>query len=339
MCGIVGYIGAKQAPQIIFSGLKRLEYRGYDSAGIAVLHKNGTIDVRREVGKLINLGGMLAESPLEGHIGIGHTRWATHGKPNRFNAHPHTSMDERIVLVHNGIVENYLELKDELESEGVEFSSETDTETVAHLIEKHLEAGLTLEEATRQAFSRLRGANAFLVMSRDQPDRLITARLGNAGGITLGIGEDEMFIASDIPAILEHTRQMIFLENRQMAMVTRDGYQLMDLAGELLPAKIHTIPYDPISAEKGEYKHFMEKEIFEQPRAIIDTLRGRVDFERGEISLPEMNLAPAFVQRIKKIFVVACGTSYYAGLVGKFMIESIAQDTGRGRVCVRVSLL
>ncbi len=325
MCGIVGYVGDKQAPKIIYDGLKRLEYRGYDSAGIATLHQNGSIEVRREVGKLGNLGEMLNGEPLRGNAGIGHTRWATHGKPSRENAHPHSSMDGRIVLVHNGIIENFLELRDELESEGVAFNSETDTETVAHLIEKHLEAGESIQEATRHAFQRLRGANAFLIMSRDNPQMLITARLGNAGGIALGIGQDEMFVASDIPAILEHTRQMIFLENRQMAVITADSYQVMDLEGKLIDAAQHTIPYDPVSAEKGEYKHFMEKEIFEQPRAIIDTLRGRVDFEQGKVSLPEMNLTAEFAQRLKKIYIVACGTSYFAGLVGKFMLESVAR--------------
>jgi glucosamine--fructose-6-phosphate aminotransferase (isomerizing) len=325
MCGIVGYIGQKQAPQIIYDGLKRLEYRGYDSAGIAVLSNNGTFDIRREVGKLHNLGTMLDNAPLKGNMGIGHTRWATHGPPTQFNAHPHTSMTGQVVLVHNGIVENFLDLRDELEAEGVVFDSDTDTETVAHLIEKYIHAGSDLVTATRQTFARLRGASAFVVMSLGEPDLLITARLGNAGGITLGVGEDEMFIASDIPAILEHTRRMIFLESRQMAIITKDGYTVTDLQGNHVNTEIHTIAWDPVSAVKGEYKHFMQKEIFEQPRSIIDTLRGRVDFEHGTVNLPEMNLTPELAKRINKIYIVGCGTSYYAGLVGKFLIETIAK--------------
>ncbi|MEZ4641290.1 MAG: glutamine--fructose-6-phosphate transaminase (isomerizing) [Chloroflexota bacterium] len=330
MCGIVGYIGARNASTVVLSGLKRLEYRGYDSAGVAVLAENGQIALRRDVGKLNNLERMLYESPLEGQIGIGHTRWATHGAPSQRNAHPHLSMNGRIVVVHNGIVENFLDLRDELEAEGVQFASDTDTEVIAQLIERYVEASmgdpaLALETAVRRTLAQLHGANAVVVMSVDQPGVLYCARLGNAGGITLGIGRDEMFIASDIPAILEYTRDMIFLENRQLARLTRDSYQVSDLDGELLTPEVHSIAWDPVSAVKGEYKHFMQKEIFEQPRALIDTLGGRADWENGRIHLPEMNLTPALAQRINKIFIIACGTSYYAGLVGKFMLESIAR--------------
>jgi glucosamine--fructose-6-phosphate aminotransferase (isomerizing) len=325
MCGIVGYIGAREASAVVLGGLKRLEYRGYDSAGVAVLAQNGHIALRRDVGKLGNLEMMMAQSPLHGHIGIGHTRWATHGQPSQRNAHPHVSMNGRVVLVHNGIVENYGELRDELMAEGVRFDSETDTEVIVQMVERYLESGVALETAVRQTLRQLRGANAVVVMSIDHPDMLICARLGNAGGITLGVGQDEMFIASDIPAILEFTRNMIFLESRQMARVTRQGYAVTDLDGNTIVPEIHAIAWDPVSAAKGEFKHFMQKEIFEQPQAIINTLRGRVDFETGHISLPEMNLTPELAKRLKKIFIVACGTSYYAGLVGKFMIESIAR--------------
>ncbi len=325
MCGIVGYIGPREAPAVILSGLKRLEYRGYDSAGVAVLQQNGHFAVRREVGKLHNLERIMAESPLTGNIGIGHTRWATHGKPSQRNAHPHVSMGGRVVIVHNGIVENYLALRDELEAEGVRFESETDTEVIAQLLERHLQAGLDWLTAARRTFKLLHGANAVVAMTLDHPDTLICTRIGNAGGITLGLGQGEMFIASDVPAILEYTRDMIFLENRQMALITRDHYQVTTLDGEPVDANVHVIPWDPVSAVKGEYKHFMQKEIFEQPRAIVDTMRGRVAFDTKRVDLPEMNLTPELVQRLHKIYLIACGTSYYAGLIGKYMIESIAR--------------
>lgn len=325
MCGIVGYIGPRQAPNVILNGLKRLEYRGYDSAGIAVLNGGDGIEIRRDVGKLGNLEAMLQASPLEGHIGIGHTRWATHGEPSQRNAHPHLSMNGRVVVVHNGIVENFLSLREELEAEGVQFNSETDTEVIVQLLERYVESGLDLETAARQTLNQLKGANAVVILSRDQPDRLICARIGNAGGITLGLGEDEMFIASDIPAILEYTRRMVFLESRQMALVTQSNYEVQTLDGRSIPAEIHTIPWDPVSAVKGEYKHFMQKEIFEQPRALIDTVRGRVDFENSQVVLPEMNLTAELAQRLQKLFIVACGTSYYAGLVGKYIFESVAR--------------
>jgi glucosamine--fructose-6-phosphate aminotransferase (isomerizing) len=324
MCGIVGYIGPRQAPRVVLQGLKLLEYRGYDSAGIAALD-DGQIVIRRDVGKLSNLESLLSDSPLLGHVGIGHTRWATHGAPTQRNAHPHLSMNGRVVLVHNGIVENFKELREELAAEGVVFQSDTDTEVIVQLAERYMAGGMSLEEAARRSLGHLRGANAVVMMSVDAPDRLVCARIGNAGGITLGIGEGEMFIASDIPAILEHTRRMIFLESRQMGVITRDGYEVMDLDGRAIVPEIQTIAWDPVSAVKGEYKHFMQKEIFDQPRALIDTLGGRVDFETGAIHLPEMNLSPELVARIDKLFIVACGTSYYAGLVGKYLIETLAR--------------
>ncbi len=325
MCGIVGYVGPRQAPAIILQGLKRLEYRGYDSAGIAALEENGRFAIRRDAGKLSNLETLLQSSPLEGHAGIGHTRWATHGKPNQRNAHPHLSMNGRVVIVHNGIVENFLELREELEAEGVTFASDTDTEVIVQMVERYIESGLEMETAVRQTLKQLRGANAVVIMGLDRPNELFCARLGNAGGIALGLGDNEMFLASDIPAILEHTRRMIFLENRQMAHLTPTSYRIMDLDGQTIPPDIHTIAWDPVSAAKGEFKHFMQKEIFEQPRSIVDTLRGRVDFENGRVHLPEMNLTPELAQRINKLYITACGTSFYSGLAGKFMIENLAR--------------
>ncbi len=325
MCGIVGYVGPREASRVVVQGLKRLEYRGYDSAGVAVRQVDGRIVIRRDVGKLANLEQLLAQWPLAGQIGMGHTRWATHGAPSQRNAHPHISMNGRIVVVHNGIVENFAGLREELEAEGVQFASDTDTEVIAQLIERYVASGLTLETAVRHTLNQIKGASAVVVMSQDEPDTLYCARLGNAGGITLGVGQGEMFIASDIPAILEYTRHMIFLESRQMARLTATGYQVMDLQGQPLTPTIHAIGWDPVSAEKGEYKHFMQKEIFEQPRALIDTLGGRADFENGRVHLPEMKLTANLAQRLQKIFIVACGTSYYSGLVGKFLIESIAR--------------
>ena len=325
MCGIVGYIGPRQAPHVVLQGLKRLEYRGYDSAGIAALNGDGHIDIRRDVGKLSNLEALLSSSPLAGHSAIGHTRWATHGAPTQRNAHPHLSMNGSVVVVHNGIVENFKELREELAAEGVVFQSDTDTEVIVQLAERYMAGGLVLEEAARLTLGHLRGANAVVMMAASQPDRLVCARMGNAGGLTLGIGEGEMFIASDTPAILEYTRSMVFLESRQMATITREGYAIHDLDGQPVAAEVHHIAWDPVSAVKGEYKHFMLKEIFDQPRALIDTLGGRIDFETGTVRLPEMNLTPDGVVQLNKLFIVACGTSYYAGLVGKYLIETLAR--------------
>ncbi|MDQ7027728.1 MAG: glutamine--fructose-6-phosphate transaminase (isomerizing) [Anaerolineae bacterium] len=324
MCGIVAYIGAQAATSIILDGLQKLEYRGYDSAGVAVL-QNGAITMRRAVGKLHNLSHCVDESPINGHIGIGHTRWATHGKPVEHNAHPHISMGGDYVVVHNGIVENYLELRDELKAEGVEFQSETDSEVIVQLIERLAGSGLSMEEATRQTVKQLRGAHGIVVMSRKEPNTLIAVRIGNAGGVVLGIGSDEMFIASDIPAIHMHTRNMVFLESRQMAIINADGYTVKNIQGDALEVEIHHIPYDPVSAVKGEYKHFMQKEIFEQPRSLTDTIRGRIDFDHLDIDLPELNLTEELAKRLTRMVTVACGTSYYSGLVGKYFIEHMAR--------------
>ncbi len=324
MCGIVGYIGPRDATPILLNGLKRLEYRGYDSAGIAVI-QDGRIEVRRDAGKISRLFDLVHAQPLSGSPGIGHTRWATHGAPNARNAHPHTGHTGQVVVVHNGIVENFLELREELSAEGVEFRSETDTETIVHLVERYLASGKSLVEAARATFQRLQGANVVVLMSVREPDKLIAARLGNAGGVVIGYGEDEMFAASDIPAILEYTRRVTFLESRQMAVISRQEARIETLDGERITPKIHTIPWDAVAAEKGEYRHFMQKEIHEQPRALADTLAGRVDFERGRIRLPELNLTPELAQRIRKIYITACGTAAYAGMVGKYLIEKIAR--------------
>jgi glutamine---fructose-6-phosphate transaminase (isomerizing) len=324
MCGIVGYVGARDATPIILNGLKRLEYRGYDSAGVAVI-KSNQIEVRRDAGKLSQLIDLVGKSPLEGAPGIGHTRWATHGAPSARNAHPHVGNSGKMVVVHNGIVENFLEIKDELTSEGVTFNSETDTETIVHLAEYHQMSGASFEEAARKTFQQIEGANVVLLMSTDDPDKIVTARIGNAGGVVIGLGENENYIASDIPAILEHTRKVIFLESRQMAVVTREGVRIETLEGHLVTPEIHTIAWDAVSAEKGEYRHFMQKEIHEQVRALTDTLAGRVDFQKGQIRLPELNLTPELAKRIERIYITACGTAAYAGMVGKYLIEKIAR--------------
>jgi glucosamine--fructose-6-phosphate aminotransferase (isomerizing) len=306
------------------NGLKKLEYRGYDSAGIAVL-ENGNIEVRRDAGKLERLNHLVQESPLKGNLGIGHTRWATHGEPNTRNAHPHLGMTGDVVLVHNGIVENFTTLRDELLSEGAVFQSETDSEVIVHLIERHLSGGGSFKDAVQQALCHLRGAHGIVVLSRNEPDKIIAARIGNAGGVVIGVGKEEMYIASDLPAILEHTREMVFLESHQMAVVSREGLEVMTLDGENIQPEIHNIPWDPVSAEKGEYRHFMHKEIHEQVRSLTDTIAGRVDFELGSIQLPSLNVTPDLVKKINKIFIIACGTASYAGMVGKVLIERIAR--------------
>lgn len=324
MCGIVGYVGTRNATPVIYDGLKRLEYRGYDSAGIAVI-QNDHIEVRREAGKLDALRDLLYTRPITGPIGIGHTRWATHGKANSINAHPHRDCSGNLVVIHNGIVENFLDLRHELQAKGHTFQSETDTETIVHLVEQYLKDGLDFEEAARQTLNRLQGSQAVVLMNKCQPDRLITARIGNAGGVTIGLGDGEMFLASDMPAILDYTRKVIFLEARQMAVVLKDGYKIMTLDGDPIEAPIHNIPYDPASAEKGEYRHFMQKEIFEQARSLTDTIRGRADFDRGVVELPEMNLTVQSACAINRIVIAACGTSYHAGLVGRYLIEALAR--------------
>ena len=324
MCGIVGYIGPRDATPIILNGLKRLEYRGYDSAGIAVWN-NDQLEVRKDAGKLSQLIDLVSKAPINGAPGIGHTRWATHGAPNARNAHPHLGQTGRVVVVQNGIVENFLELKDELIAEGVEFQSETDTETIVHLVEHYLATGVGLVEAARQTFNQIQGANVVVLMSADEPDKIVTARIGNAGGVVLGTGDGENFIASDTPAIMEHTRRVIFLESRQMAIVTSNTMTIETLDGAKVKPLVHTVSWDPIAAEKGEYRHFMQKEIHEQVRALTDTLAGRVDFVNGKIRLSDLNLTEELAKRIERIYITACGTAAYAGMVGKYLIEKIAR--------------
>jgi len=324
MCGIVGYIGHQDATSIILKGLKRLEYRGYDSAGLAILEQ-GNIEVRRDAGKLARLASLLKKSPVCGHVGIGHTRWATHGEPNTRNAHPHMGMTGEVVLVHNGIVENFLELRDELVAEGAEFNSETDSEIIVHLVERYLFSGNNLENATRKALQHLRGAHGVVVLSTREPERIVAARIGNAGGVVIGLGEGETYVASDLPAILEHTRRVVFLESHQIAVITVDGVSLSTVEGETLSIQEQIVPWDPVSAEKGDYRHFMHKEIHEQVRSLTDTIAGRIDYEAGSIRIPDLKLTPELAKRITKIHIVACGTAAYAGMVGKVLIERIAR--------------
>ena len=323
VCGIVGYIGERDATPLILGGLKKLEYRGYDSAGLAVL-KNGQIEVRRNAGKLVNLEMNVCEQPISGTLGIGHTRWATHGEPSARNAHPHLSGSGEVVVVHNGIVENFIELKEELVTEGVVFQSDTDTETIVHLIEKFLSVTGDLESAARKALGQLKGAHGIVVFTSREPDKIIAARIGNAGGVVIGLGEGENFIASDIPAILEHTRKLIFLESRQMAVVTREDVHISTIDGTVIHPQVSSVAWDPVSAEKGEYRHFMQKEIHEQVRSLTDTLAGRVNFKEGTIRLPQLNLTVEKAKEVEKIVLTACGTASHAGMVGRILIERIA---------------
>jgi glucosamine--fructose-6-phosphate aminotransferase (isomerizing) len=322
MCGIVGYIGAAGATGIILDGLKRLEYRGYDSAGLAVV-ADGVLQVRRSAGRLRNLEGVLRERPLDGPLGIGHTRWATHGRPSEENAHPHTDCTGSIVVVHNGILENYLPIKARLQAEGHTFKSETDTEVLAHLVEHHWAEAGGLLEATRRALQEVRGAYAVGVVSDREPEALVAAKTG-AGGVVVGLGEDEYFVASDVPAILAHTRDVLILEDGEMAVVTRQGVRLLTLAGRPVERAVTHITWDPIMAEKGGYRHFMLKEIYEQPRAITDTFRGRISPETGDCFLPDLNLTREELCGFTRVVLVACGTSYHAGQVGRQMIERLA---------------
>ncbi|HEY7391398.1 MAG TPA: glutamine--fructose-6-phosphate transaminase (isomerizing) [Bryobacteraceae bacterium] len=321
MCGIVGYVGTQKAVPIILDGLKRLEYRGYDSAGLAVYCGGEQLEVRRAEGKLRNLENAIRLNPVDGLFGIGHTRWATHGRPTEENAHPHSDCHGNIVVVHNGIVENYLSLKYQLQAEGHEFKTETDTEIIAHLVEKHFEGNL--EEAVRAAVKQLTGVFALAVISRLDPDKIVAARSGPP--VVIGIGDNEYFVASDVPAILSHTRDMFFLADGDMAVLTREGVRLSDFAGRPVSRQVSHILWDPIMAEKGGYKHFMLKEIFEQPRAVRDTTLGRVGQESGRIFLDEMDIAPAEFSRFRQVKIIACGTSWHAGLAGKFMIEKLAR--------------
>jgi glucosamine--fructose-6-phosphate aminotransferase (isomerizing) len=321
MCGIVGYVGDKSAIDIVLDGLKRLEYRGYDSAGAAVIGPAG-LQIRRAAGRIKVLEGLLREKPIEGRIGLGHTRWATHGRPTDENAHPHTDGSGDLVVVHNGIIENYLPIKERLQAEGHVFTSETDTEVIAHLIERHLQDTPRLDEAVRRALRELRGSYAIVVLHRRMPDRLVAAKLG-AGSVVVGLGENETFLASDIPAILSHTRDVVVLEDEDVAVVTRRGVEISQLDGAPVQRAPSRILWDPILAEKGGYRHFMLKEIYEQPRAAADTMRGRVQPEGGTVVLPDVQLDPDVTAGIQRIVLVACGTSYHAAIVGRFMIERL----------------
>ncbi len=320
MCGIVGYVGERDASSVLLRGLHMLEYRGYDSAGVAVL-QNGDFGLRRSVGKLRNLEDLLSESPAPGKSGIGHTRWATHGRPSEANAHPHRA--GKIVLIHNGIIENFLELRAELQAGGRDFSSETDTEIVAHLIDGYTDEGLGLADAMRRTVGRLEGSFAVVVMSNDEPGRLVAAK--NATPIVVGLGEGENFVASDVPALLEYTREMCFLEDGEIAEIDRHAVRLTRFDGTPVERAPRRIDWDPVTAQKGGYKHFMLKEIHEQPQAIIDTMRGRLQLEAGDVALDEIDLGEGWWEKLERIDLVACGTAWHACLLGKFYIEKLAR--------------
>jgi glutamine---fructose-6-phosphate transaminase (isomerizing) len=329
MCGIVGYVGPKDVVSVILDGLRRLEYRGYDSAGIAVGSTGHGLELRRAPGKLRNLEEVIRQHPLHGAYGIGHTRWATHGRPTEENAHPHRDCTGRIVVVHNGIVENYLELKKELAQEGHSFVTETDTEVIAHLVEQELHSAensgktMLLEDAVRRAARRLTGAYAISVISADEPDTIITAR--NGPPAVVGVGDGEAFVASDVPGILHHTRMMYFLADGDVAVVTRQGVRFTNLDGDPIERKVEKILWDPIQAEKGGYKHFMLKEIFEQPRSVRDTTLSRISLETGEVFLDEMHISEDQFRAATQINIAACGTSWHSALAGKYMIEKLAR--------------
>jgi glucosamine--fructose-6-phosphate aminotransferase (isomerizing) len=320
MCGIIGYIGPKPVVPVLIEGLRRLEYRGYDSAGVAVVNGHG-IDVRRSAGKLSNLESVITDEPLTGVYGLGHTRWATHGRPTEENAHPHRDCTGRIVVVHNGIIENYLELKQELQSKGHKFVTETDTEVVAHLVEAEWKDD-GLEKAVLRAMQRLRGLFAIVLLSSDDREKIVAVR--NGPPVVVGLGNGEWFVASDIPAILQHTRDVTFLDDQEMAVVTQGGVQFLNLSGQPIEKKAQRVTWDPVQAEKAGYKHFMLKEIFEQPTAVRETILGRVSRDTGLVFLDEMNLTDEDFRNISKVQLLACGTSWHAGLVGKFLIEQMA---------------
>ncbi|HTM40196.1 MAG TPA: glutamine--fructose-6-phosphate transaminase (isomerizing) [Terriglobales bacterium] len=328
MCGIVGYVGKKRVVPVILDGLKRLEYRGYDSAGIAVAGNGEGLQIRRAEGKLRNLEESIRLKPLEGTYGIGHTRWATHGRPTEENAHPHRDCSGKVVVVHNGIIENYLVLKKKLAEEGHRFSTETDTEVIAHLVEKYLLRHGNghppkLEEAVRRAVCELRGVFALAVIAVDEPNKIVAAR--NGPPAVIGLGKDEYFVASDVPAILYHTRDLFFLADGDLAVITPEGVELTDFQGQPIVRQVQHVTWDPIMAEKGGFKHFMLKEIYEQPRAVRDTWLGRVSQDTGKVFLDEMEISEAEFRTLKKMNLAACGTSWHAAQAGKFMIERLAR--------------
>jgi glucosamine--fructose-6-phosphate aminotransferase (isomerizing) len=321
MCGIIGYIGQKQVLPILIDGLRRLEYRGYDSAGVAVV-RDGTIELRRSAGKLARLEEMIALNPLDGEYGIGHTRWATHGRPTEENAHPHRDCTGRIVVVHNGIIENYLELKQQLQREGHHFETETDTEIVAHLVEREMKDD-GLEHAVRRALLYMRGLFALVLISAEDPNKIVTVR--NGPPIVVGLGDGEFFVASDIPAVLSHTRDVVFLGDEEMAVITPGGVEFTDYSGRAVSKKSTRVSWDPVMAEKAGYKHFMLKEIFEQPMAVKETVLGRASIETGRVFLHEIEIPDETLREVERVVILACGTSWHAALVGKFLIETLAR--------------
>ncbi len=324
MCGIVGYVGNKQVVPLLLEGLRKLEYRGYDSAGIAVVDGNGELFVRRAEGKLRNLEEVIRLNPIEGNYGIGHTRWATHGRPTEENAHPHRDQTGRVVVVHNGIIENYMSLKEKLKALGSEFKTETDTEVIAHLIGYYKYSdSLSLEEAVRKAVHELKGIFALAIICADEPDTIVAVREG--APVVIGLGDGEFFVASDIPPILQHTRDVFYLGDKEIAVLTKDSVRVTDFDGNLVEPKRHRITWDQIAAEKGGFKHFMLKEIYEQPRAIRDTVRGRISLDTGKIYLDPMNISEEEFKNITSIKAAACGTSWHAALAGKYMIEALAR--------------
>ena len=321
MCGIIGYLGPKPIVPVLIDGLRRLEYRGYDSAGIALV-KNGAIEIRRSAGKLFRLEQVIASNPVEGEYGVGHTRWATHGRPTEENAHPHRDCTGKIVVVHNGIIENYLELKHELQTAGHTFETETDTEVIAHLVEGEFKND-GLENAVRRSLKKLRGLFGIVLVHADDPGKIVAVR--NGPPIVVGLGDEEFFVASDVPAILSHTRDVVFLGDEEMAIVTHGGVEFTDYGGQTVSASPQRIQWDPIMAEKAGYKHFMRKEIFEQPWALQETVLGRIYEEHGRVFLGELKLDDQTLQSIDKVIILACGTSWHAALVGKFLIEQLAR--------------
>jgi glucosamine--fructose-6-phosphate aminotransferase (isomerizing) len=321
MCGIIGYIGPKDVVPVLIDGLRRLEYRGYDSAGVAVV-RDGAVDLRRSAGKLSNLETVIRLAPLVGDYGVGHTRWATHGRPTEENAHPHRDCTGKLVVVHNGIIENYLDLKHELQRQGHKFVTETDTEIVAHLVEREMKND-GLENAVRRALLLMRGLFALVLISADDPEKIVTVR--NGPPIVVGLGDGEFFVASDIPAILSHTRDVVFLGDEEMAIITKTGVEFTDFFGRPVSKATQRVLWDPIMAEKAGYKHFMLKEIYEQPTAARETILGRVSQDSGKVFLEEMKISDATLAEVQRVTILACGTSWHSALVGKFMIEQLAR--------------
>jgi glutamine---fructose-6-phosphate transaminase (isomerizing) len=323
MCGIVGYVGNKQVVPVILDGLRKLEYRGYDSAGIAVVDEGHVLDIRRAEGKLRNLEEAIRLKPLDGTYGIGHTRWATHGRPTEENAHPHRDCTGRVVVVHNGIIENYIQLKERLRASDHNFVTETDTEVIAHLIEENLREGPSFERAVQRAVRDLRGIFALSIISVDEPDTIIAVRQGPP--VVIGLGDGEYFVASDIPPILQHTRDVFFLGDGEIAVLTRDAVRVTDFEGDIREPQQQRITWDPIMAEKGGFKHFMLKEIYEQPRAVRDTVQGRVSLDTGRVYLDQMEITEEEFRSFDRVMIAACGTSWHAGLAGKYMLEQLAR--------------